>query len=94
VEAPLNGLDRVGDLEDVTRGFFRVGVGARGGVFHAAALPSLSTPRATIRIASSGNGRCSALEPSVTVIEERERHQIVERFASRLEPLATRAAGA
>jgi hypothetical protein len=66
----------------------------RDGVFHAAALPSLSTPRATIRIASSGNGRCSALEPSVTVIEERERHQIVERFASRLEPLATRAAGA
>ena len=58
-----------------------------------AALES-ARPRATIRIASSGNGRCSALEPSVTVIEERERHQIVERFASRLEPLATRAAGA
>jgi hypothetical protein len=77
-----------------SRGFFRVGLGAVGGRFHAAALSSLSTPRATILIASSGNGRCSASEPSVTVIEERERHQIVERFASRLEPLATRAAGA
>jgi len=28
---------------------------------HAAALSSLSAPRATILIASSGNGRCSAL---------------------------------
>jgi hypothetical protein len=70
-----------------SRGLFPVGIATGDGVFHAAALPSLSTPRATILIASSGNGRCSALEPSVTVIEERERHQIVERFASRLEPL-------
>ena len=39
-------------------------VGAVSGVFHAAALSSLSAPRATILIASSGNGRCSALASS------------------------------
>ena len=32
--------------------------------FHAAALSSLSTPRATILSASSGNGRCNALASS------------------------------
>src|SRR5829696_83469 len=44
---------------------------ARGGAtrpamasFHAAVLSSLSAPRATILIASSGNGRCSVLASS------------------------------
>jgi hypothetical protein len=56
----LNRFDRVRDLEDPVRRFFRVGVGSGCGVFHAAALSSLSTPRATILIASSGSGwgRC------------------------------------
>jgi hypothetical protein len=35
-----------------------------GCVFHAAALSSLSAPRATILIASSGNGRCSVFASS------------------------------
>ena len=39
-------------------------IALRISVFHAAALSSLSTPRATILIASSGNGRCSALASS------------------------------
>jgi hypothetical protein len=60
----LNWLDRVRDLEDPARGFFGIGIGAGGGVFHAAALSSLSAPRATILVASSGNGRCSALASS------------------------------
>src|SRR3954469_19301626 len=47
VDAALNRLDPVGDFEDSASGFFRVGIGACGGVLHAAALPSLSTPRAT-----------------------------------------------
>ncbi len=64
VDAPLYRLDRIGDFEDPARGFFRVGIGAGSGVLHAAALSSLSTPRATILIASSGNGRCSALASS------------------------------
>jgi hypothetical protein len=34
VDAPLNRLDRIGDFEDPPRGFFRVGVGAGGRVFH------------------------------------------------------------
>lgn len=37
--------------------FIRIGAGAGGGVFHAAALSSLSVPRATIVSASSGDGR-------------------------------------
>src|SRR3981189_2280618 len=45
VDAALNRLDRVGDFEDSASGFFRVGIGAGGGEFHAAALSSLSTPR-------------------------------------------------
>jgi hypothetical protein len=59
VDAALNRLDGVRDLEDPARGFFWVGIGAGGSVFHAAALSSLSAPRATILIASSGSGRCS-----------------------------------
>jgi len=43
VDASLNRLDCIGDLEDSARGFFRVGEGAGGGVFHAAALMSLTT---------------------------------------------------
>ena len=35
-----------------------------GGGYHAADLSSLSAPRATIRKASSGSGRCSALASS------------------------------
>jgi hypothetical protein len=35
-----------------------------GLISHAAALSSLSVPRATIISPSSGNGRCSALAPS------------------------------
>ena len=54
MDASLNRTDRVGDFEDSARGFFRVGIGAGGGVFHAAALSSLSATRATILIASSG----------------------------------------
>jgi hypothetical protein len=60
----LNRLDRVGDLENSSRGLLRIGIGAGGCVFHAAALSSLSAPRATILIASSGNGRCSAFASS------------------------------
>jgi hypothetical protein len=64
VDAALQWLDGVGDLEDPARRLFRLGVGAGGGVFHAAILSSLSTPRATILIASLGSGRCSALASS------------------------------
>ena len=58
----------------IRRGLFRVSVGAGGGVFHAAASSSLSAPRATIRIASSGRGRCNTLasshgaHPNVTLL--------------------------
>jgi hypothetical protein len=34
VDAPLYWLDRIGDFEDPARGFFRVGIGAGGGLSH------------------------------------------------------------
>ena len=45
---------------------YRVALGEHLGVdrFHAAALSSFSAPRATILIALSGKGRCSALASS------------------------------
>jgi hypothetical protein len=45
---------------------YRVALGEQLGVgrFHAAALSSFSAPRATILIALSGKGRCSALASS------------------------------
>jgi hypothetical protein len=52
VDAPLNRLDRICDLEDPARGFFRVGKKSVGGVLHAAALSSFSAPRANAKIAS------------------------------------------
>jgi len=61
VDAALNRLDRIGDFEALACGFFRVGIGAGGGIFRAAALSSLSAPRATILIALSGKGRCKRL---------------------------------
>jgi hypothetical protein len=62
--AVLHNVDLGGDLEELARGLFRVGIRTGCGVFHAATLSSLSAPRATILIASSGNGRCSALASS------------------------------
>jgi hypothetical protein len=60
LDAALNRLDHVSDFNGSARAFSGwIGVRADGGVFHAAALSSLSTPRATILIASSGSGRCS-----------------------------------
>lgn len=50
VNAALHRLNQIGDLEDPSRGLFRIGVGAGGGVFRAPALSSLSAPRATILI--------------------------------------------
>jgi hypothetical protein len=50
VDAPLNRLDRICDLEVPARGFFRVGKKSVGGVLHAAALSSISAPRATILV--------------------------------------------
>jgi hypothetical protein len=55
--AVLDRLDGIGDFEDAARGLIRIGVRVVGGEFQAAALSSLSAPRATILIASSGNGR-------------------------------------
>jgi hypothetical protein len=46
----LHRLDCVADFEEPAGGLFWVG---SGGVFYAAALPSLSTPRATILVALS-----------------------------------------
>jgi hypothetical protein len=51
MDAALHRLDRIGDLEDSARGLFRFGVGADNSAFYAAALSSLSAPRATTLIA-------------------------------------------
>jgi hypothetical protein len=40
VDAPLNRLDRVCDLEDPARSFFRVGIGAGVGVFEPTSCPA------------------------------------------------------
>jgi hypothetical protein len=67
-------------VEDSAGGFFRVSIGAGGGVFHAAALSSLSTPRATILIASSGSGRCKALASSHGARSQTSRSSSVSRM--------------
>jgi hypothetical protein len=48
-------------LKQFAGGLFRISKWSGLGIFHAAALSSLSAPRATIFMASSANGRCNAL---------------------------------
>ena len=62
--AVLHRLDGVGDLHQLAGGGVGVSEVARLDELHAAALSSLSTPRATIFSASSGNGRRSAFASS------------------------------
>jgi hypothetical protein len=57
-------LAGVGDLDQLAGGGGGISEVARLDELHAAALSSLSTPRATIFNASSGSGRCSAFASS------------------------------
>jgi hypothetical protein len=60
----MDGLDRVGDLHQLADGGVGISESALLDELHAAAWSSLSTPRATILSASSGNGRCNAFASS------------------------------
>lgn len=56
----LDGLNGIGDLDQLAGGSFGVGIGAVDGEFHAAAISSLSTPRVTILSASFGTAVAAA----------------------------------
>jgi hypothetical protein len=75
--AVLQSLGRIGDLDQFARGGFRSRIGPIDDeLVHAAALSSLSAPRATIFSASSGNGRCSAFaRPKVRASRHRALHR-------------------
>src|ERR1700716_2228054 len=64
MRAVLHRLGRIGDLQQLAGGHFRISKRSGCGVLHAAALSSLSAPRPTIFIASSANGRCNAFASS------------------------------